>query len=205
MGILAFFDLGPHLLAVALFVPGLYVTIFAGASKGKVGDESGQSEGKAVIAMLAQLVLGVASQIVIATYLFNPGMYGFAQLGAQSFPTILLGGIVVACGLAFIMWALVRLGGNWVGGQFLRERHELVTTGPYRWVRHPIYVGYALCHVGLLIATLNLAPFVVDGALRALLLHRSIAEENLLQARFGEQYTAYAARTGRFIPRIRRL
>src|SRR3954447_1688978 len=59
---------------------------------------------------------------------------------------VIAGSGAVACvlGLAFCIWARVTLGRNWSGAVTLKEDHELIERGPYRWVRHPIYTGLLL-------------------------------------------------------------
>ncbi|RIL12128.1 isoprenylcysteine carboxylmethyltransferase family protein, partial [bacterium] len=82
-----------------------------------------------------------------------------------------------------------------------RRHHTLVTTGPYRWVRHPLYSVGVLFMLGL--STLLgswLIPVLAIPAMAGLML-RTPAEEAGLVARFGDGYRAYMARTGRYLPR----
>ncbi len=83
-----------------------------------------------------------------------------------------------------------------------RREHTLVTTGPYRFVRHPFYLAAALatCANSLVAANWLLAlTGVVAGSL---LVIRTSTEEQHLIRRFGEEYTAYMETTGRFLPRF---
>ena len=59
-----------------------------------------------------------------------------------------LGVAAVAAGLAFTVWARICLGRNWSGTVTLKQDHELVRTGPYRFVRHPIYTGLLVAIAG---------------------------------------------------------
>ena len=79
--------------------------------------------------------------------------YMFARIGLRQVPWMngflwqrtllssLLGDAMALAGLAVMLWARVTLGRNWSGGVVLKEDHQLVTGGPYRFVRHPIYSG----------------------------------------------------------------
>jgi protein-S-isoprenylcysteine O-methyltransferase Ste14 len=87
----------------------------------------------------------------------------------------------------------------------LHRDHELVTHGPYRFVRHPMNVTMPVFGVGLLFLSANALLGVVTIVLLAIIcLMRSPIEERQLRERFGEAYLAYAARTGRYFPRLRR-
>ena len=110
--------------------------------------------------------------------------------------------LVVACGLGFAIWARVHLGGNWSGSVALKAGHDLVRSGPYRFVRHPIYTG-------LLVAILG--SVIEIGAWRALvgftcallaIAGRVRAEDALMQEIFGDEYLAYRRRTAALLPFI---
>jgi protein-S-isoprenylcysteine O-methyltransferase Ste14 len=105
---------------------------------------------------------------------------------------------------AFFTWTLVHLGKNLTDTVVTRAKASLVTTGPYRWVRHPFYVAAALLFASSFLLTaswlLGLGGLVV---LSTLAVRTPIEEEHLLR-RFGEDYRVYAEQTGRFIPRLRR-
>ena len=104
--------------------------------------------------------------------------------------------------LAFFAWSFRTLGTNYRGGVGLYDHHELVSTGPYRWIRHPIYAAFIA--IMLLVAVLS-ANWVLG--LSGLLLVSSIAairipiEERELRERFGTAWDAYRERTGRMMAR----
>jgi len=113
---------------------------------------------------------------------------------------------VALCALgaaALFQWAARTMGRNWSLVARVREDHQLVTDGPFRWVRHPIYAAMALLLVGwaltggretyLLIAL----PIFLIGTLI-----RTTQEEALLQRQFGAHYDDYAARVKRFVPGV---
>jgi hypothetical protein len=114
-----------------------------------------------------------------------------------------LGWLLTALGMLFAIWARVILGVNWSSTVVIKQGHELVSTGPYALVRHPIYTGLILALTGTAVydgrwrALLGLAFFAVGFWLKA----RS--EENLLEREFGEEYRSYRARTPMLIPTLR--
>jgi protein-S-isoprenylcysteine O-methyltransferase Ste14 len=78
----------------------------------------------------------------------------------------------------------------------------LVTTGPYRWLRHPFYVGVLLLVLACFLLAANWFMALAGFAVFALLAIRSPIEERKLAERFGDEYLAYRARTRRFLPRV---
>jgi protein-S-isoprenylcysteine O-methyltransferase Ste14 len=107
---------------------------------------------------------------------------------------------LIVIGLAICIWARRSLGSNWSGAVTVKEGHELVQSGPYRWIRHPIYTGILLMILGT-----GLASGQVHGllafpiALTALWL-KSRLEERWMGAEFGERYAAYKKKSWALIP-----
>lgn len=127
---------------------------------------------------------------------------GGGQLGAAAGPARQWSGaVLVALGLGFAVWARVHLGRNWGMPMSLRAGHELVTRGPYAYVRHPIYTGILLALLG---STVALEP-IWGWALVlffAYFLYSARAEERMMAEQFPEAYAAYKARTRMLIPFI---
>ena len=110
-----------------------------------------------------------------------------------------LGVALCALGVGLAVWARVHLGRNWGIPMAQKQNPELVTTGPYAYVRNPIYGGMLLAMLGTAIGLTMvwLIPFAL-GAVYFVIAARS--KERLLAAQFPEQYPAYRARTKRFLP-----
>ncbi len=101
----------------------------------------------------------------------------------------------------FWTWTQVTLGNDWSPQLMLREKHRLITTGPYAHIRHPMYTGMVGFGTGLALVGANwifvaLAVLVVVG-----LVLRIPQEEKMLIAEFGQDYRSYMQGTGRLIPR----
>jgi protein-S-isoprenylcysteine O-methyltransferase Ste14 len=103
-------------------------------------------------------------------------------------------------GLLFCVWARVYLGRNWSGTVTLKEDHELVTGGPYRLVRHPIYTGLLLAVVGSAAARGNLAAAAAIVLTAAALWRKLRMEESWMREQFGAHYQSYSRRVAALIP-----
>lgn len=106
-------------------------------------------------------------------------------------------------GFGFAIWARIHLGRNWSSSVTAKIGHELIRSGPYKWVRHPIYTG-------LLIALFGTALVLgqVRGLLALVLVYtawkiKSRVEEHMMTSTFGAEYSAYASTTGAMFPRVR--
>ena len=111
-----------------------------------------------------------------------------------------LGVILIAVGLGFTVWARQRLGRNWSGTVQVKKDHQLISDGPYRLVRHPIYTG-------ILVAFLGTAVIIGHwGAILAVLIafesfwRKLTLEERFMRETFGSVYEEYRARTAALIP-----
>jgi protein-S-isoprenylcysteine O-methyltransferase Ste14 len=114
----------------------------------------------------------------------------------------LLALVLVIAGMLFAYWARVHLGRNWSGEVMVKVGHSLITSGPYRSVRHPIYSGMTLALVGTALATG--APYGFIGLALILFgfLVRARLEEALMRETFPAHYDDYARRTARLIPGV---
>ena len=101
-------------------------------------------------------------------------------------------------------WTLRSLGKNLTDTVVTRADATLVTDGPYHLVRHPFYVTVALLMLAMTLLSANGWIGASGLAVMALLVVRTSKEEQMLIARFGDDYRSYMARTGRFLPRIGR-
>ncbi|MGD9750716.1 MAG: isoprenylcysteine carboxylmethyltransferase family protein [Acidimicrobiia bacterium] len=111
--------------------------------------------------------------------------------------------VAEAVGLAGASVAALRLGSSLSPNPVPRSSAVLTTTGPYRWVRHPIYSGLVLFATGAALRADHPVRVAAAVGLVALLQGKSRWEEQLLRERL-DGYAAYAAATGRFVPRLRR-
>ncbi len=119
-------------------------------------------------------------------------------------PLRAVGVIGVAVGLLHAV-----VGATWLRRQYsstlvIREGHQLITSGPYRRVRHPIYLGALLVSFGIAVFAKSGIGFGVMALLVPLIRRRIRIEERLLTEHFGDDYRAYQRRTGMLLPRFGR-
>jgi protein-S-isoprenylcysteine O-methyltransferase len=128
-------------------------------------------------------------------------LWGLGEIEAEWIAVRLLGLAIGLGGAAVLVWASASLGRFLVHEAAILPDHFLITTGPYRFVRHPIYAGYLALLLGSALALLNvwlllLWPFSLVG-----ILIQAGSEERLLGSKFGQAYRGYAGRTGQLLPR----
>jgi protein-S-isoprenylcysteine O-methyltransferase Ste14 len=105
---------------------------------------------------------------------------------------------------AFIDVGFIVISGAWRVLYEAQRRHELATTGPYAYVRHPQYVGFILIMFGFLLQWPTLLTLVMFPVLVWMYVHLAHQEERETQAEFGDAYTRYVAQAPGFIPRLGR-
>ena len=110
-----------------------------------------------------------------------------------------VGLILLAAGLGLAVWARIYLGGNWGMPMTERAEPELVTSGPYRFVRHPIYSGLLLALLGTALAT-NLYWLIALALAGAYFIYSATVEERLMTTSFPAGYASYKAHTKMLIP-----
>lgn len=151
----------------------------------------------ATVLRLAGLMLFV----VTTAYLVFPAAVHWAMLPIPN--SIRWLGVVAGAFSSMLMyWTLQALGGNLTDTVDIRAKATLVTHGPYRWVRHPYYSTTAIVMASVTLLTANWLIGICSLVVLSMLAIRTPKEERALVARFGDQYVAYMAKTGRFFPRF---
>ena len=142
--------------------------------------------------------------ILLAVSLLAVKSLGIIFLAWNIFPQSNLikiaGLILIFAGLLFSIWARAHLGRYWSGTVTIKVDHQLIRTGPYAWVRHPIYTGLliGICGTVLFINALGGLPAIV---LFFIAYFRKIRiEENWLITQFGEEYIRYQQEVKALIP-----
>jgi protein-S-isoprenylcysteine O-methyltransferase Ste14 len=103
-----------------------------------------------------------------------------------------------------LIWTFRTLGHNLTDTVVTRRNATLVTHGPYRWVRHPFYLAFAMAVVANTLITANVYLAITGTAAFLAIVARTSIEERKLIDRFGGDYVNYMRQTGRFLPRIGR-
>ena len=107
---------------------------------------------------------------------------------------------VTAAGMLFSVWARVHLGRNWSAVVTIKDGHELIDTGPYALVRHPIYTGLLIAIFGSAMASGEWRGVLAVLIAFAALWRKLQLEERWMTERFGERYVAYRQRVPALIP-----
>lgn len=149
-------------------------------------------------------VMSVIAPVLALTciaFLISPRWVEFAQLPLPDWLR-LAGAPIALVGLLLFGWMFRHLGLNVTPTSMPRTHATLVTGGPYRWIRHPMYTAALVLVLGVSLLTASLIVMAGGVGMFALLAARSRVEEKRLIEKFGEGYAAYQHRTGRFFPRI---
>jgi protein-S-isoprenylcysteine O-methyltransferase Ste14 len=122
------------------------------------------------------------------------------EIPTECVPSRLLGLGLSCYGSAILVWTWRALGRFLVPRAVVFKNHQLITTGPFRFIRHPTYSGVLALWLGAGFGTLNgLLIFLFPVAFLGFFIQARI-EEELLEEKFGEDYRRFAQRTPRFIP-----
>ena len=153
--------------------------------------------------MLATLrPVGLVLWLGLIAYMVDPSWMAWSSVPLPAWLRWTGAGVcAVAAGLLF--WTFRSLGKNLTDTVVTRREHTLVTSGPYRWVRHPFYDSVVLLVLASSLIAANWFLFAAGGLFFLLAIVRTRTEEEKLLARFGDSYRTYMERTGRFLPRMR--
>lgn len=192
-----------RVLAGLIFFSGLGIS---GYFRRKGDRDSGGSVSRRVdgsVMMTTIRIGGLLLWLSPLLYLMHPGWMAWSTAGLPGWGRWLGVGMGVTC-VGLIYWLFRSIGSGITPTSATRENHVLVTSGPYRWVRHPLYtvgssfiVSFGIVADNWFIAGLGVLAFVLMAV-------RTPAEEANLIAKFGDEYRIYMERTGRFLPRLRK-
>jgi protein-S-isoprenylcysteine O-methyltransferase Ste14 len=141
---------------------------------------------------------------LIAIVLFSTTRIPLSWLYLQPWPAgfwpFWLGAVVMVAGALFSVWAREYLGRNWSSSVTIKQDHELITTGPYAVVRHPIYTGILTGLLGTAIAFSQMRGFIAVALIFLSYWLKLSMEEKWMRSQFGEAYTSYANKTAALVP-----
>ena len=150
--------------------------------------------------------LAYIAPIFIAVFLLYNFRAAFGWLATYFVPHTVevqwAGVAVMVMGLAIAVWARVHLGTNWSGVVTLKEGHELIRTGPYRNIRHPIYTGILIGFLGSAIVNGQVRGLVAVAVIWASFYIKARREEKLLTQEFGPKFAEHKQHTGMFLPKL---
>lgn len=108
--------------------------------------------------------------------------------------------MLTMAGVIFAIWARIALGTNWSGFVTVKQNHELIRSGPYALVRHPIYAGITVAVLGTAIFDGEMRGIVLIIATIPALLYKINLEEQFMTEQFGSEYVDYRETTKTLVP-----
>ena len=126
-------------------------------------------------------------------------IFRFVHFASVNFVASSIGVTLCAVGMAVLIWARQHLGRNWSQTVAAKEGHELVTSGPYRYIRHPMYAGGLIACIGSAIVCGGAWIFLLV-VLSGIFLWRVGAEDKLMEQLFSDNFPDYKKRTKALIP-----
>ncbi len=148
--------------------------------------------------ILRALTFLIAIVLLSTTRIPLPWLY--LKLWPTGFWPFWLGAAVTIAGLLFAVWAREHLGSNWSRSVTIKQGHELITTGPYAVVRHPIYTGILTGFLGTAIALSQVRGFIAFVLVFLVLWLKLRIEEQWMRSQFGETYVTYSHQTAALVP-----
>lgn len=146
-------------------------------------------------------LLGAVFFLGVIFYIVRPQSLAWAELPLPAWLQW-LGVVIGVASLPLLVWTQQTLGSNFSPTLQVRSDHTLVTSGPYRYARHPMYTALFLSMLAILLLTRN---WLVGGVpllgLCVIVGLRLPGEEEAMIEKFGDSYREYMKRTGRFLPR----
>jgi protein-S-isoprenylcysteine O-methyltransferase Ste14 len=190
------------LLAVILFTAIAISTYF----RRKADRESGEKISRRVDGAVFMTIVRIGGLMLWLSpfvYLINPAWMAWSKIGLPEWVRWLGVGLGMLCVLG-VYWLFSSIGSGITATSATRQHHTLVTRGPYRWIRHPLYTIGSSLFVAMGLMADNWF-IVLLGALAFIAVAlRTPKEEANLIAKFGDEYREYMKRTGRFLPKLQR-
>lgn len=148
---------------------------------------------RAVVFLVAIVLLSVPSL---------PWAFLYRPILKQGLVAFFAGAAVTLAGVFFAIWAREHLGKNWSRSVTVKQDHELITSGPYALVRHPIYTGILTGFLGSAMAEGQVRSLIAFVLVAAVLWFKLRLEERWMRDTFGDSYAAYARRVAALVPYV---
>jgi protein-S-isoprenylcysteine O-methyltransferase Ste14 len=163
-----------------------------------VGTKTTQRLEPAASRVLRAVAFTIAIALLSTTRIPLPWLY--LQLWPSGIWAFWLGAALLVAGVLFAVWAREHLGRNWSRSVTIKQDHELIVSGPYTLVRHPIYTGVLAGFLGMAIAIAQVRGLVVLALIFVAFWLKLRLEERWMRSQFGETYVAYSQHTAALVP-----
>lgn len=190
-----------RILAGVIFVIASSISIYYRRKADRVSGEKISLKEEGLLLTIILRSLGLLIWLSVLAYFINPAWMAWSRVALPVWLRWVGVGLgVLADILAY--WVFSNLGNNVTPTVVTRSQATLVTSGPYRWVRHPLYVMGVLAFTGFALISENLFVVVVAVMGFIFLNVRLQKEEANLIDRFGDAYRQYMRRTGKYFPKL---
>lgn len=187
-----------RILLAALAVFGFAISLTFRRRADKAGGRiSRLADGRLFVTLQMIWVFSLLGSLLL--YLLMPSWIVWARLELPLWARW-LGVAIGALSLPGLVWMFRHLGDNITPTASVRREHRLVTTGPYRFIRHPLYTFGTLWWLGMSLVMASWFTALMTVLTFAAIARRVVCEEAALIERFGDDYRRYMARTPRYIP-----
>ncbi len=184
-----------------LFVSAISISIYFRSKAARQSSEDLLEGGGGIPFILARLTFMLSMVSFIAAYAINPAWVQWASFSIPMWVRI-CGGAIAVTMIGCFFWLFKHIGRNITPTHKTRADHALVTTGPYHWVRHPLYSAAITFWLSIGLLSAKWIFMALLGVMMVFLLIRIPQEEANLVEEFGDEYRDYMKRTGRFFPRM---
>ena len=190
-----------RLLAAVILITGMSISSYY---RRKADRESGEKISRNADGSLMATIIRIGGLLLWLSpfvYLINPAWMAWSKIGLPEWIRW-LGVAIGVLSVAGVYWLFSSIGSGITPTSATRREHTLVTIGPYRWVRHPLYtigssmfISFGMMADNWYIALLGILAFIAMAI-------RTPKEEANLVEKFGDEYREYMTRTGRFLPKF---
>ena len=190
-----------RLLAAVILITGMSISSYY---RRKADRESGEKISRNADGSLMATIIRIGGLLLWLSpfvYLINPAWMAWSKIGLPEWIRW-LGVAIGVLSVAGVYWLFSSIGSGITPTSATRREHTLVTSGPYRWVRHPLYtigssmfISFGMMADNWYIALLGILAFI------AMAIRTPKEEANLIE-KFGDEYREYMTRTGRFVPKF---
>jgi len=190
-----------RILAALIFFTGIGISSYF---RSKADKDSGEKISRKVDGTAFMNLVKIGGLILWLSpllYLINPAWMAWSRLGLPEWVRWLGVGFGILCTMG-IYWLFSSIGSGITPTSATRREHKLITSGPYRWVRHPLYTVGSSMFIALgmvadswFIGLLGILAFIAMAS-------RTPKEEANLIEKFGDEYRDYMKQTGRYLPKL---
>jgi len=190
-----------RILAAVIFVTGAAISTYYRRKADRESGERVSLKAEGLPITIALRVFGLALWAAVFAFLINPAWVAWARVDLPEWLRW-LGLAMGAASVGLAYWVFSSLGRNVSPTVVTRKTHTLVPHGPYRWVRHPLYLMGLIAYAGFALLAENAFIALMTALTFTVLNIRLPKEEARLIERFGSEYQEYMRHTGKFLPKL---